>query len=193
MGPKSKFSKEQIIDAAFEIARSNGMDSITIRGVAEKLGSSVAPIYVNFKDIDELLQAVVRKVFDIGQQILAEQLEKNSGSPFLDIAMASLRFAKEYSALFRDLMMKKNNYMDNYDQDMAPMIIQEMKKDEDLKDFTEEELMTILFKMRVCQLGLSVMVANDLLPKDFNEEKMLDILNSTASDVIIATRMGNKK
>jgi len=107
--------------------------------------------------------------------------------------MASLRFAKEYSALFRDLMMKKNNYMDNYDQDMAPMIIQEMKKDEDLKDFTEEELMTILFKMRVFQLGLSVMVANDLLPKDFNEEKMLDILNSTASDVIIATRMGNKK
>ncbi len=61
MAPKSKFKKDQIIDAAFEIARTEGIDRITIRKVAEKLGSSIAPIYVNFKEVDELIQEVIKK------------------------------------------------------------------------------------------------------------------------------------
>ena len=58
MGPKVKFTREQIIDAAFEIARTEGIDSITMRKIAEKMGSSVAPIYVNFNNVDELNEAL---------------------------------------------------------------------------------------------------------------------------------------
>ena len=43
MGPKVKFTREQIIDTAFEIAQTEGIDSITMRKIAEKMGSSVAP------------------------------------------------------------------------------------------------------------------------------------------------------
>ena len=52
MAPKKKYSKEKIIDSAFEVARIEGIDSITIRKVAEKMGSSIAPIYVNFNEQD---------------------------------------------------------------------------------------------------------------------------------------------
>lgn len=69
MAPKTKFKKEQIVDAAFEIARTEGLEGITIRKVAERLGSSIAPIYVNFKDVDELIQAVIRKTFTISKQL----------------------------------------------------------------------------------------------------------------------------
>ncbi|HCF51225.1 MAG TPA: TetR/AcrR family transcriptional regulator, partial [Syntrophomonas sp.] len=34
MGPKIKFTKEQIIDAAFEIAKAEGIDNITMRKIA---------------------------------------------------------------------------------------------------------------------------------------------------------------
>lgn len=61
MAPKKKYSKQQIIDAAFEIAKEEGMSSITIRKVAEHLGSSIAPIYVNFNTIDDLTEAVMQK------------------------------------------------------------------------------------------------------------------------------------
>lgn len=36
---KPCFTKEQIIDAAFEIARTEGVDAVTIRKVSEKLGA----------------------------------------------------------------------------------------------------------------------------------------------------------
>jgi AcrR family transcriptional regulator len=185
MPPKTQFTKEQIIEAAFEIARSEGLEAITIRKVAQKLGSSIAPIYVNFQHVDELVQAVVYKTFAIGQQLLAEQ---DTGDPFLDLGVASLRFAREYSQLFRDLVLKTNRFMSNYDQEMGPMLIEHMKKDPNLSGFSDEELKQILLKMRIFQLGLSVMIANGLLPEDFDEEKSIQILEATARDVITAAR-----
>lgn len=186
MGPKKKFSKEQVVDAAFDIARVEGIDNITIRKVAEKLGSSIAPIYVNFKDADELIQAVIKKIYSVSHQLL---LEQNTGNPFYDIGVASLKFAKEYSVLFRDMVLKNKGYIKEYDEEMGSVLIREMKKDPELFDLTDEELMSILLKMRIFQLGLSVMVANELLPEEFDENKMIDILKSTAADIITATHI----
>jgi AcrR family transcriptional regulator len=101
MGPKVKFTREQIIDTAFKIAQTEGIDSITMRKIAEKMGSSVAPIYVNFKNIDELKEALMERIISVSRQILKEE---STGNPFRDIGIASLRFAVEYSVIFRDLV-----------------------------------------------------------------------------------------
>ncbi|WP_055109067.1 TetR/AcrR family transcriptional regulator [Paenibacillus ihumii] len=186
MPPQKKFSREEIIQAAFEIARADGLDHITIRKVANRLGSSIAPIYVNFASVEELVQAVIGKISDLSREILIEQ---NSGNPFHDIGVASLRFAKEYSVLFRDLVMKQNDYMKDHDQDMAPFLIEQMKEDADLAGFKDEELRLVLLKMRIFQLGLSVMIANGLLPDSFGEKEAIALLDHAAEDVIAGARL----
>lgn len=185
MAPKSKFKKDQIIDAAFEIAKAEGIDSITIRKVADKLGSSIAPIYVNFKEVDELIEEVIKKTYAISRQLLKEQ---NTGNPFHDIGVASLRFAKEYSVLFRDLVTKNYDGMNNQEQDMG-LLVEMMKQDSLLKGLSEDELMMILLKMKIFQTGLCIMVANGLLPEGFDEEKMIHMLDSTAMDIVAAAQM----
>jgi AcrR family transcriptional regulator len=190
MGPKTKFSKEQIIDAAFEIAKAEGIDNITMRKIAEKMGSSVAPIYVNFKNIDELTEALVEKIVGISQQLLSEE---STGKPFYDVGRSSLRFAMEYSVLFRDLVMKNNGYMKEYDEKMIPVLLKEMQKDPELEGLSEGELKTVLLKMKVFQLGLSVMAANDLLPKDYEVQDLMDLLSSTADDVILSARLNKSQ
>ncbi|TDL57727.1 TetR/AcrR family transcriptional regulator [Paenibacillus dendritiformis] len=186
MAPKKKFTREQIIDAAFEIARMEGLASITIRKVADRLGSSIAPIYVNFQDAEELIQEVIKKTVQVSQQMLEEM---STGNPFYDIGAASLRFAREYSELFRELVMKPNPYMNGYEQDMGPILIGQMKQDADLQGFSDEELMMILMKMKIFQLGLSVMVANGLLPEPWDEGRAMELLSGAANDVIAAARM----
>ncbi|WP_280769541.1 TetR/AcrR family transcriptional regulator [Salipaludibacillus daqingensis] len=186
MAPKKKFSKQQIVDAAFDIARVEGMDSITIRKVAEKLGSSIAPIYVNFQDVDELINDVIQKVFTISHEMVREQ---NSGSPFRDIGIASLKFAKEYSVLFRELTFNKNKYSYDYDEEIGDDLVELMKEDPDLKGFTEEELRSILLKMKIFQTGLTVLIANDSLPEGLREENLIEMLDSMSDDVIRSTRL----
>lgn len=187
MGPKIKFTKEHIVDAAFEIAKTEGIDKITMRKIAEKMGSSVAPIYVNFKSNEEVLEALNGRIIDISQQMLSEE---STGKPFNDIGRASLRFATEYSVIFRDLVMKSSDITKEYDEKMMPVLLEGMKKDPELDGFTEEELKTILLKMRIFQVGLSVMAANGLLPAEYGMEELMDILSGTAHDVILAARLG---
>lgn len=186
MPPKKKYTKKQIIDTAFELAKIEGIEGLTARKVADQLGSSVAPIYVNFNDIEDLKKAVAHKVFNVSREM---SKEKVTGDKFLDIGIASLRFAKEYSVLIQELVLKKNDYMKDYDQELGNQIIQQMKNDPNLNNFNNEELMMILLKMRIFQLGLSVMIANDLLPEEFDEETQIDLLSSMGSDIITATRL----
>lgn len=180
---------EQIVEAAFEIAKAEGMDSITIRKVADYLGSSIAPIYVNFEDVEQLKQEVVLKIVELSHQLLRKQ---NSGNPFHDMGVASLKMALEYPVLFRDLVMKQNEYLHDYEQQMGDNLVGLMKADSNLKGLTDEELMTILLKMKIFQTGLCVMVANGFLPSEFTEEMMIDLLDSAATDVIVATNLRNK-
>jgi len=189
MPPKKKFSRQQIIDTAFDVAKQEGIDAVTIRKVADRMGSSIAPIYVNFNDIEELKQAVIHKTFAVSQEMLKEQY---SPKPFRNIAIASLRFAREYSVLFRDLVMKNNRYMKEYEPYLVN-VVEIMKEDSDLAGFSEEELMGILFKMRVFQLGLSVMYANGLLPDEFTEDRLIAVLDSTGNDIITAARIRKEK
>lgn len=186
MPPKKRFSAEQIVEAAFSIAKSEGMDSISIRKVAEQLGSSIAPIYVNFSDVEELKRAVVQRISQIGQQMIDKQ---NTGSPFDDIGMASLQFAMEFPLLFRELVLKPNDYLQHYDQDMGNELVTYMKKDPELAGFTDEELRIILLKMRIFQTGLAVMAINGQLPIAADLKSMKELLDSAAEDVVLAARL----
>jgi AcrR family transcriptional regulator len=186
MGPKVKFTREHIIDAAFDIAQKEGIDGISMRKIADKMGSSVAPIYQNFKNVDELNEALMERIIGISRQLL---MEESTGNPFRDIGIASLRFAVDYSVIFKDLLLKSGKYLQGYDEKMMPVLIEEMQKDPQLNGFNVEELKTILLKMRIFQIGLSIMAANGLLPKDCSKQDMMDILSSTADDVIISAKL----
>ena len=61
MPPKVKITKEMIIDAAFEIARSEGAENINARTVSKKLGCSTQPVMYHFKTIEELKKTVYVK------------------------------------------------------------------------------------------------------------------------------------
>ncbi|MFA8439863.1 TetR/AcrR family transcriptional regulator [Pueribacillus sp. YX66] len=190
MPPKPKFTKEQIIDSAFQIAKEEGIDKITIRKVANHLGSSSAPIYVNFKDVQSSNVQSLKKIVEWSKQMIQEQ---QTGNPFTDIGTAILKMAVEYPVLIRDFILKPNEYLKNYDQEMRADFLNLMRQTPELEGFTEEKLMTILLKMRIFQTGLTVMVANRLLPETFDLNKMIQLSDNTAEDIVIATHLRKKE
>ena len=50
--PKLKFTKEVIVDAAYDILKEEGFESISARKIAKKLNCSTAPIYFNFETVE---------------------------------------------------------------------------------------------------------------------------------------------
>lgn len=191
MPPKSKFNKENILEAAFEIARVEGFSGITARGVASRLGCSVAPIYVNFATIEELVEAVVKRVFTISDELLAKHKGPNI---FENIGRASIAFAREYPVLLRELVLQPNPHMASY-ASIETSMVDLLAQDESLRGWTVEQRKRLLFKVRVFQVGLSVMVANGQLPCWLDQSATDDMLMEAGDDFVLATatRMEGKK
>ena len=191
MPPKTKFNKDNIIDAAFEMAKKEGISAITARSVAKQLGCSVAPIYVNFTTIEELIKAVVIRVFAISDELLAKQ---EGADVFENIGRASLEFAKEYPELFRELVLQPNEYMTSYES-VEESMVEVMASDENMRNWTLKERKKLFFKMRVFQLGLSTMVANGHLPSWLTDQEVEEILFEVGEELLSAQiiKMGEEK
>ena len=53
MPPKPKFTKDEIINAAFEIVRTRGEHALTAREVGKYLKTSSSPIFTVFNDMED--------------------------------------------------------------------------------------------------------------------------------------------
>ncbi len=189
MPPKNKFTREEIVEAAFEIAKEEGFSKITARSVANRLNSSVAPIYVNFKTIEELAQAVVQRVFALSEELLTKQKGQNL---FENIGKASLAFARDYPVLFRELDLKPNPYMASYEE-TEKVMVDAIKDNEEMKDWTMEERRRLFLKMRIFQLGLSAMVANGHVPSWLDEKESEKLLLETGEQLLLAEQIKRKE
>jgi AcrR family transcriptional regulator len=183
MAPKTQFTREQIIEAAFRVACRDGMDGITVRKIASELGSSVAPVYVNFNDLEELRDAVVEKIARISREVLEET---TTGRPFRDIGLASIRFARRYPVIARDLTLRPNRYLAAYRSRMDAPLAQRMEDDSELAELSADQRRELLFRMQVFQTGLTVMTSTGQLPQDITEDELIGIMERAAEDFIAA-------
>jgi AcrR family transcriptional regulator len=100
MPPKFKFTRPQIIAAAFDRVRHAGWEALTTRALAAELGSSARPIYSFFKSMVELEAEVCHK----GVALLYEyMISERTGDPWHDHGIGYVLFAQKEKRLFRAL------------------------------------------------------------------------------------------
>ena len=58
MPPKAKYTREEMIAAALELAADRGIEALTARELGAALGTSTRPIFTAFENMEEVLLAV---------------------------------------------------------------------------------------------------------------------------------------
>lgn len=103
MPPKSKFTREEIIAAALEIARAEGIEAVTARALGDRLGSSARPIFTLFQSMEEVEQEVINAAKELYNQYVARGLLEIPA--FKGVGTQYIRFAMEEPKLFQLLFM----------------------------------------------------------------------------------------
>ena len=106
MPPTTRISKEDIIDAAVEIVRTEGAAALNARAIAARLKSSTQPIFSNFSSMEELKSSVIEEANKLYLTKENELIEKKLYPPYKSTGMAYIRFAKEEKELFKLLFMR---------------------------------------------------------------------------------------
>lgn len=101
-----KITKEKILDIAFEIVRTNGIENLSNRTIAKELNSSIRPIYYQFKNTDGLKKELYNK---IKKYFFTYIFDKSVEDSYKQVGINYIRFAKEESNLFKSLFF--NNYI----------------------------------------------------------------------------------
>lgn len=97
--PKQRIDREAVIGAAFEIARSGGMEQVLVKNIAARIGCSVQPIYSYCRNMEELRQAVAARAADFVRAYIAQNASMDD--LFRSTGRAYLRLAQEEPHLFR--------------------------------------------------------------------------------------------
>ena len=100
-----KMMRERILDATIELARQEGLEGVSIRKIAERVGVSHMLLYSYFENRAAIIQALRERGFEQMEAAFAESLRRaEAGDPLLQVR-ASLgqfvRVSQQYPRLYQ--------------------------------------------------------------------------------------------
>ncbi len=179
MPPRIKYTKERIVDSAFELVREQGTDALTARSLAAALGCSPQPIFSHFDSIDDVYEAVKGKAAILYERYIDDGLRLPI--PFKGTGLKYIQFAKDEPRLFRMLFMSEDESSEPrhfFPADPGTeKIIEAIQKNYNLK---YEKARSIYNHLSVYTHGLAVMYAQrqNVFSDDDISRMMSEIFNA---------------
>lgn len=181
MPPQVNFSREDILNEAFQIVRKEGLQGLSARSVAQNLKSSTQPIYRAFDSMQQLEQAVLNKVKDYAVEYMLRGAETEE--PFLNIGLRYVQFAREEKELFK-LLYLSENAKGSFDSITGPFhkLLDRMKSDQHLQGLDEARLRRILQNMAIFTHGVTTLIWSNSL--EYSDEPVRAMLEQMGRIVI---------
>lgn len=97
------YTKDQILKAAHEVVLESGFEKFTARNVAKKMGISTQPIYLEFKNMEDLKRTLLQKIeTDLTRKFLSQPI---TGDLIVDAPIHYVEFALKKPKLFKALFV----------------------------------------------------------------------------------------
>ena len=109
MARKETITKEDIIQAAFEILQEEGIEQVTARKLAAKANCSTQPIFRVYRNMEELTEELFGKACEFFQEYYAE-FPRQTVTPFVNLGNAYIKFAGEHKKLFEFVFLSQNRF-----------------------------------------------------------------------------------
>lgn len=181
MPPKVRFQQQDIVTAAYELARKNGLDAINARSVANEIGCSTQPIFRVFENMDQLKEHILEKAV----QRFTEFINENRNcceSPYKSLGLAYLLYAMEEPHLFHMVFMCQPVAADATQSfQCRELVIETLVKK---NGFTLEQAETIHQHMWIFTYGLAALLATNQLK--FTSAELSEKLNMEYRAVVSA-------
>lgn len=159
MSIPKKVQKADIVQAALEILKTEPLDSLTARRLAEELHCSVQPIFYNFATMDDLKS----RALDTIHQIFLDYMTEASAAPrpYKSMGLAYIRFARDYPGYFKILFMSHTDHdLDTFtDQDASDDLL--LRHGMEFTGLTRDAQKQFHLKVFVFTHGLATLIASD--------------------------------
>lgn len=158
---KQKIKREDILKAAVEVVRKEGLQGLNARRIARELNCSTQPVYSQFRNMEELTTVLRKEAEKEYRQRIDCYLAESGRSRYEAYGMGYVRFAREEKGLFRFLNTgEKHGDHQTVDDPYLGDIIAEMKQ---LYGMDETRARAFHADMSIYSYGLAMLLNSDNL------------------------------
>lgn len=192
MPPKAKYTREEIIETAFQMAREKGIESVVARELGKKLGTSSSPIFTAFKNMEELQMEVRNKAMKQFESYISDAV--NYTPAFKHIGMKMIQFAVEEPKLFQILYMQEHEESQTYENmvgelgDTVEVCLEVMERDYAL---CRQEAERLFRQVWLQTFAICVLVAAKVC--HFTEKEISEILSMEFQGALMLIKSGGFK
>ena len=183
MPPKAKITKEMVIQAGFDVVRTEGAESLSVRRVAAVLGCSTQPVMYIYRTVDELRSDVYLTAERFHEEYI---MTPDGGHPLLSVGLRYINFANDEKNLFRFLFESDrfhSSFSDIMHGDGKNPVIQPLCEIAGLTPFQAEEVFAALFRS---VHGAASMLAHNSIEydKEYITRQLTNVYNGTLDAVM---------
>ena len=172
MARRKTITREHILNAAHEVVSTEGFSGFTARNIASKMKSSTQPIYLEFKNMEELREAFFEEVETyLRNDIFSKEI---SGDPLIDLTLNYVEFAKNEKMLFRALFVEDHADGKLLNEFGYQMFLEKTKDREEYKGMNEETLHTTFLGNWITATGLASLATSGRM--NATNDEMIAIL-----------------
>ena len=187
MPPKTRVTAEMIVDAAVEVVRQSGFESINARTVSGKLHCSTQPVMYHFSTIDSLKRAAYRRTDRLHSEYMMNT--PPGQDPILGIGLNYIRFAVEEPQLFRFLFQsgyaEENSLLEMVDSEELVPVLEAMREGAGL---SMQKTRNVFITVALFAHGYASIIANNHL--EFDEKLIAEHLERTWNGASHSLRSG---
>ena len=185
MPPKTRITKDMIIDAAVEIARNSGYENISARTVSGQLHCSTQPVMYHFSTIDAMKRAAYAQVDHLHSEYLMTIMPEQD--PVLGIGLNYIRFAVEEPQLFRFLFQSgyasEHSLLEMIDSEELVPVLAAMK---DAAGLNLEKIKQVFLTVALFAHGYASIIANNGL--EYDEKLVAEHLERAWNGAFLAAK-----
>jgi AcrR family transcriptional regulator len=183
MPPKTKVTPEMVVNAAIEVARQSGYESINARTVSGQLHCSTQPVMYHFSTIESLKKAAYKRLDQLHSEYMMNT--RPGQDPILGIGLNYIRFAVEEPQLFRFLFQsgyaEENNLLEMVDSEELVPVLAAMREGAGLN---MEKTRQVFITVALFAHGYASIIANNHL--EFDEKLIAEHLERTWNGAVLA-------
>jgi len=171
--------------ASLELVRKQGWEALTARGVAGRLGASVAPVYSACGSMENLMRETLVKI----RGLLRDYTSRSySEFPFLNVGAGIVSFARDEPYFFQALFQKRHAFQDVV-EDVNITILSWMKGDAQLGRLGDAARERLYDNIGFFTMGLAAAVAAGRVA-DVSDNNIVRLLKNMGQSLMFAEIAG---
>ncbi len=180
MPPAKRIQKEAILETAYELAKTEGLEMLNARRIAKELNCSTQPIYHNFDTMEELKGEVYRRIYQTYTSYVQKGAREEKA--YLGMGLAYIRFAKDYPNFFQALFMKESGQLplDFLQGDVTGKDV--LKQGQLFSGLNEEQGRAFHLKVWIFTHGLATLAATNTVR--LTNREIRELLASTTRELL---------